>query len=66
MNKIQSNILEQYRYIVDETNIVSKSDLLGTITYANSKFLEASGYSLIELLGRAVPCGPVERRVSSL
>lgn len=52
MNKIQSNILEQYRYIVDETNIVSKSDLLGTITYANSKFLETSGYSLDEILGK--------------
>ncbi len=52
MNKIQSNILEQYRYIVDETNIVSKSNLLGTITFANSKFLKTSGYSLIELLGR--------------
>ena len=52
MQDCESNILEQYRYIVDETNIVSKSDLLGTITYANNKFVEISGYSLMELLGK--------------
>jgi len=52
MQTDESNILKQYRHIVDESNIVSKSDLLGTITYANDKFVEASGYSLEELLGR--------------
>lgn len=52
MNDCESNILEQYRYMVDETNVVSKSDLLGTITFANNKFLEASGYALDELLGK--------------
>ena len=48
------NILEQYKYIVDKTNIVSKSDLLGTITFANDKFIEISGYSLVELLGQSI------------
>ncbi|EDZ61876.1 protein containing PAS domain [Sulfurimonas gotlandica GD1] len=52
MKDCQSNILEQYRYIVDETSIVSKSDLLGTITYVNNKFLETTGYSAGELLGQ--------------
>lgn len=52
MQDCESNILEQYKYIVDKTNIVSKSDLLGAITYANSKFVEISGYSLAELLGQ--------------
>jgi len=52
MKEPASNILEQYKYIVDESNIVSKADLLGTITFANNKFVEASGYSLMELLGK--------------
>ena len=52
MQTDESNILKQYRHIVDESNIVSKSDLIGTITYANDKFVEASGYPLEELLGR--------------
>ncbi len=52
MKDCESNILEQYKYIVDETSMVSKSDLLGTITYINNKFLEITGYSAEELLGQ--------------
>ncbi len=52
MKEPRLNILSQYRYIVDETNIVSKSDLRGNITFVNNKFIEVSGYSLVELLGR--------------
>ena len=52
MQDCESNILEQYRYIVDETSMVSKSDLLGTITYINNKFLQITGYSSDELLGQ--------------
>lgn len=49
----ESNILEnQYRYIVDETNIVSKTDARGIITFANKKFVEISGYNEDELIGR--------------
>ena len=46
------SILHQYFDIVDATNIVSKADIHGVITYANSKFLEISGYREDELLGK--------------
>lgn len=55
INNTSSNklsILEQYREIVDATNIVSKTDLNGIITYVNSKFIEISGYTREELLGK--------------
>ena len=45
------SILYQYFDIVDATNIVSKTDIHGVITYANSKFLEISGYDEDELIG---------------
>lgn len=46
------SIYKQYVDIVNETNIVSKSDLNGIITYVNKKFIEISGYSEGELLGK--------------
>lgn len=55
MNSIsndESSILKQYREIVDATNIVSKTDLKGIITYVNSKFVEISGYTKEELIGK--------------
>lgn len=52
MRECESSILEQYRSIVDETSMVSKSDLIGTITYVNNKFLEVTGYTSDELLGK--------------
>lgn len=42
----------QYKHIVDATNIVSKTDLRGVITYANDRFVEISGYSREELIGK--------------
>lgn len=45
-------LLEQYRHIVDATNIVSKTNTHGVITYANKKFAEISGYTQEELLGQ--------------
>lgn len=45
-------LLRQYQNIVDQTNIVSKTDIHGRITYANSKFLKVSGYTLDEVLGK--------------
>lgn len=42
----------QYRHIVDATNIVSKTDTRGIITYVNNKFVEISGYSREELIGK--------------
>ncbi|MDY0116728.1 MAG: PAS domain-containing protein, partial [Sulfurimonadaceae bacterium] len=52
-NSINSaKLLHQYQYIVDATNIVSKADKHGIITYANSRFVEISGYELDELVGK--------------
>jgi len=51
-NISEYSLLEQYRHIVDATNIVSKTSPKGVITYANKKFVEISGYSQEELLGR--------------
>lgn len=38
-------------YIFDGSIIISQTDLLGNITYANRKFCEVSGYSADELVG---------------
>ncbi|MES0490566.1 MAG: EAL domain-containing protein [Leptospirales bacterium] len=45
-------LLEQYKEVVDESNIVSKTNPKGIITYINSKFEEISGYTAKELLGK--------------
>jgi PAS domain S-box-containing protein len=46
-------LLRQYQNMVDETNIVSKTDLNGKITYVNSKFIKVTGYSKEELIGKS-------------
>jgi PAS domain S-box-containing protein len=46
-------LLRQYQNMVDETNIVSKTDTSGRITYVNSKFVKVSGYSEDELIGKS-------------
>ena len=43
--------LNQYRKAVDESNIISKTDPAGIITYANDRFCEISLYSREELIG---------------
>jgi len=40
-------ILNQYKDLIDENIIVSKTDPKGIITFANNKFCEISGYSRI-------------------
>lgn len=45
-------LLEQYKNVVDESDIVSKTDIKGNITYVNKKFLEISGYTEEELVGK--------------
>ena len=46
-----SNLLEQYKSIVDVNSIVSKTDKNGIITYVNQPFIDISGYSKDELIG---------------
>ncbi|MFA5215224.1 HD domain-containing phosphohydrolase [Sulfuricurvum sp.] len=51
--QIRSKILlEQYKTVVDQTNILSKTDTEGRITYVNKVFESISGYSKKELIGK--------------
>ena len=45
-------LLEEYKDAVDRSNIVSKADRSGRITYVNDKFCEISGFSAEELIGK--------------
>ncbi len=45
--------LNEYRKALDESSIVSKTDLFGRITYANDLFCKVSGYSSAELIGQS-------------
>jgi len=53
-DELQKNIafLKSYKRAMDESNIVSKSDLDGIITYVNDKFCEVTGYTRDEVIGR--------------
>ncbi len=43
--------LKQYKKAIEQTNIVSKTDVDGVITFVNDEFCEISGYSRDELIG---------------
>ncbi len=45
-------LLEQYREAIENSNIVSKTDTSGIITFVNDEFCKISGYSKEELIGR--------------
>lgn len=45
-------LLDQYRKIVDDSVLVSKTDRRGIITYVNDIFCALSGYSRDELIGQ--------------
>jgi len=47
------SLLNEYKNAIDQSNIVSKTDAYGTITYANDAFCQLSGYTLEELLGKS-------------
>lgn len=51
-NKEIYNTLKQYKDIVDERSIISKTDINGIITYINEPFEKISGYKKEELLGK--------------
>ena len=43
---------QEYQKAIDESNIVSRTDVDGVITYVNDMFCKISGYSEAELLGK--------------
>ena len=50
--KIENHILRQYKNAIDESNIVSISDLKGNITYENDKFCEVTLYTKEEVINK--------------
>lgn len=45
-------MFEQYKEAIESSNIVSKTDIHGIITFANDEFCKISGYSRDELIGK--------------
>ena len=50
--RTNESLYKQYKEIVDHTSIVSKTDNHGVITYVNDAFVDISGYSREELIGK--------------
>lgn len=46
------NDIDEQRFVLDQHAIVAVTDLRGTITYANQKFAQISGYTIEELVGQ--------------
>jgi PAS domain S-box-containing protein len=44
--------LKQYQQAIEQSNIVSKTDIHGIITFVNDEFCKISGYSEEELIGK--------------
>ncbi|MBN2895391.1 MAG: DUF3365 domain-containing protein [Campylobacterales bacterium] len=49
----RNKILSEYKQAVDAGGIVSKTDRHGVITYVNQAFVQISGYTRDELIGRS-------------
>ena len=45
-------LLDEYQKAIDESAIISKTDADGKITYVNEKYLQLSGYTKDELIGK--------------
>ncbi|ARU49633.1 Aerotaxis receptor [Sulfurospirillum diekertiae] len=44
--------LEQYQSAIESSNIISKTDIFGIITFVNDEFCKISGYTKEELVGK--------------
>jgi len=44
-------MLKQYKEAIEKSNIISKTDIAGIITFVNDEFCKISGYSQKELIG---------------
>ena len=45
-------MLKQYKEAIEKSNIISKTDINGIITFVNDEFCTISGYSKDELIGK--------------
>jgi len=45
-------LLNEYQKALDESAIISKTDMDGLITYVNDKYVQLSGYTELELVGK--------------
>lgn len=44
---------QSYQYAIDQSNILSRTDINGNITYVNQQFCDISGYTKDELIGKS-------------
>ena len=51
-SKNHQHYLDQYLTLLDNSNIISKTDINGIITYVNDSFCKISGYEKEEILGK--------------
>ncbi len=49
----QKEIMKNYKIIVDQSSIISKTNINGIITYVNKNFCDVSGYNENELIGNS-------------
>ncbi|RXJ60012.1 EAL domain-containing protein [Candidatus Marinarcus aquaticus] len=47
----KNKLLNEYKEVVDKSNHITKTDIKGTITYANDRFCKLCGYTQEELIG---------------
>ena len=51
-SKHNEQLLNEYKKAIDNSEIISKTDTKGVITYVNDKFCQISGYTPEELMGK--------------